>query len=149
MNSVERALHTLRVQTRFEIAQAAAGVANAVETTRGAQRQVEVQTDRCQHLVRELRRSVEQPTLDPMQRTLLQRLYRAERQGLDRWHGQHHHAQRIEDERREALAHVRHRDSSLQRALKREQRLQAVEAQRRSLVEADDLWLQRTTRSGA
>jgi hypothetical protein len=149
LSSHERALRTVLSQVQFEIAQAAARVAESALLAAKARKIVDDLADRCTLVARELRRSMASNAVNPAQLAIVQRLYQFEAAALESWQRRQRDALRVEDERRLELAQLRHRDRSLQRALGGELQRQANEAQRAEFAEADDLWAQRTGRAVA
>ncbi len=146
MNSLEKALRTVRSQMRFEVALAAARVSEAADATDHAHSRVNALTQQCADIDKELRRAMQQPSFDPAPLAMIQNFLQFELRSLERWRKQLEAAKECEYESRAELARLRHHDRSLEGAVKKAQRAQESERRKDDFIAADDLWLQHSSR---
>jgi hypothetical protein len=141
MTPVERALHTLGGQLRFEIAQSAARVAAAGDLSEWTRERVEVLARRRDGAVAQIRDTLRRAAVDPALLDSMRRLYASELEACAAWESRLEAAGRREEDARAELAQLRGRDRLVERGLQQERRR---EAGRRSAAEAiavDEMWL--------
>lgn len=146
MTSDDSALRAVRTQVQFELAQTAAEVAEAATISAHTQRQVVTLTQRCESSARELRGAMARSRLNPALLDAMRRLYQIEQRALYDWETRLTQARHREEQARTALAGVRNRERSLERALLAERRKQQLKRQALEIIQADDMWLQHVWR---
>ncbi len=147
MNSTERTLRAVRTQVQFHLAQTAAEVAQAAALCVAAQRRVDALSERCQSAARATHTAQARVAIDPALLAAMHGLLNTEQHALHGARVQLEALTQREQQARSALAEVRNRDRSVERALKSAQRGQQLEQQAREMIRADDQWLQLQWRS--
>jgi hypothetical protein len=143
MSSTERALQAVRAMTQFEIAQAGAEVAQTAEVCACEARKLADSARRCESSAGELRRTLPLPGVNPELLRAMHRLYQQERRDWTQSRARHDVARHNEERAREALAELRNRESSLDKALQLQRGQRRLARQAVEMQRADDLWLQR------
>ena len=143
MNSSERTLRAVRTLVQFDLAQRGADVAQAAALCAGAKREMNAVTQRCNSAMREMRSVQERSAIDPALFAAVHALLSIERHELRESQTRLVELTEREQQARAALADVRNRDRSVERALQAEQREQRLEQQVQDILRADDMWLQR------
>ena len=144
MRSSEPALRAVRTQVQFELAEAAAKVAQAAALCAEAQEHVTALRQRCECAAGELRDAMGRSKINPALLAAMRRVHRLEAGALRDWQGRLATAEEREQQARAGLAEVRNRERSLDRALQAEVRKQDLLGQTREMLAVDDLWLQHT-----
>jgi hypothetical protein len=142
MNSIELPLRAVRTQVQFEIVAAADAVAQAAAEATRAQRRVKASSRRCDVLAGALRTALGRSHLNPTLLGTMRRLFHVEHVSLQQRRATFEDAQRREQHERGALAELRNRERSLDRALQAERRCRQLAQRAREVRIADDLWLQ-------
>jgi hypothetical protein len=145
---VERALHTLGGQLRFEIAQSASRVADAAALSARTRERVAVLAARRDGAAELIRDALARPAPDPALLGSMRGLFARELEACAAWESRLQVAGEQERCAREELAMLRGRDRLVAHGLRQEHRR---EAGRRSAAEGlvvDELWL-RQQRSAA
>lgn len=145
MSKSERTLLALHALTRFEMVEAASKVAQSIERRKEAQLQVDALIERCKRTAAELRDAMKREQVNPALVGAMHRYYGREHHVLREWRAQLASAQEYEQHATLALAHVRNRERSLERAMQAERRKQQLQRDAIENVRADDLWLQQYT----
>ena len=146
MASIEPALHAVRTLAQFELAEAAAKVAQAATLSSRAQHRVTLLTQRCESVVSELRGAIARSRINPALLDAMRRLYQAEHRMLQDAQVELAVALRREQQLRDALAELRNRERALERAVKAERRKRQAKQQTFAVTLADDMWLQHAWR---
>ncbi|HET9446850.1 MAG TPA: hypothetical protein VFO35_11350 [Steroidobacteraceae bacterium] len=146
MRSSEPALRAVRTQVQFELAEAAALVAAAAAQTAEAFEQVSTFKRHCAEAAEQLRSALARNAINPPLLAAMRRVHRRDAQALQEFQSSLAAAQEREQQARAALADVRNRERSLDRALHAELRKQQLEQQAREMLDVDDLWLQHARR---
>jgi hypothetical protein len=149
MKDSVRALEALQAQTEFDVVEAGAVVWAAADAVRRAEQAVAVAIERCRVADGESRRAMQAARLNPALVVSLRRLSTLERGDLCAIKAVLVRARAREEEARAALAGLRNRQRSFERALASalaasRRRLEVAEAER-----ADESWLQRRTRAAS
>jgi hypothetical protein len=145
MSKSERTLLALHALTRFEMVEAASKVAQSIERRKETQLQVDVLVERCKRTAAELRDAMRREQVNPALIGAMHRFYGREHHSLREWREHLASAQQYEQQVTLALAHVRNRERSLERAMQAERRKQQLRRDALENVRADDLWLQQYT----
>lgn len=149
MSSSESALRAVRTQVQFELAEAAAGVAREGAKRVEAHEQVVAIERRCDRAAYELRGAMNRALINPALLAAMRGIYLQETEALQDWQARLATAQEREQEARAALADVRNRERSLDRAVRTEQRKRALQEQTREMIDVDELWLQHSRRASS
>jgi len=149
MISTERVLSTLRTQLQFELAQTGAAVAQAATLGAQAQHKVANSTRRREGIVLELRRAMTQVPFNPALLDAMRRLHQEERRVLREAKTGLAAAEQRERQARAALADLRSRDRSLERALQAERHKQQMQQATLENIHADDQWLRQVKKETA
>lgn len=149
MNRDERTLRALRSHARFELVRQAAVVAQAAEATMHAEGRVALLESRVGAYLRELRRMMVRPQVNSALLATMRRDQRMEQSALAEWQRRQSVARRQEQEARDVLADLRNQERSLERALTAERRKRESRWQAAEMVNADELWLQRSLREAS
>lgn len=142
MTPAEKALHAVRIQLQFELVQTGAAAGQAALHSARTQHEVTGLTQRCDAAVIELRSVMRRAQVNPALLEAMQRLYRIERLALGNSQARLVVAQQREQQLRAALADLRNRDRTLERALQVERRKALRKLQSLEIIRADDLWVQ-------
>lgn len=142
MNRIESTLRAVRTQVQFELVEVAAEVVRAAARAVSAQDEMKQADRRCNAAAGELRATMAAAPMNPALVRAMGRIYDGERSVLRAARSQLAAAKRLEDDARTALADVRNRERSLERALQEEQRKRRAQQQAFELIQADELWLQ-------
>lgn len=146
MRSSDRALRALRAQVQFQLAQIAPEVASAAVVRASWQERAADFAKRSEVASSELRGALCRQPINPALLVTMRRMYQYEHRAFDEARAQAEEAQRHEQRARDALANLRNRDHSLERALQAERRRQDLKLQVKEIEHADDWWLQRLWR---
>jgi predicted GTPase len=146
MTSHQTALRAIRTQVQFELAQTAAEVARAASVSAEAQREVTILMQHCESATRELRDAMGRSRINPALLDAMRRIYQVEQRALCDWEVRLEAARQREAQARAALAGVRNRERSLERAQQVERRRRQLKEQAIEIIRADDMWLQRVWR---
>ncbi|MET0534967.1 MAG: hypothetical protein ABW171_12140 [Steroidobacter sp.] len=141
MQASERTLHALRAQVSFELVENAAAVARAAKVLSTASDRANESMRSSEAAAEALRMVMGQARPNPTHMTMMRRVYRAELHALHEAENDLAAAEVDEQHKRDALAELRNRERSLERAIdvdraKRTRREQVVE-----MAIADDSWL--------
>lgn len=147
MADTASALRAVRTEVQFEVMQAIAEVAQATAHAEKIQSELSHLTLRCDHMASTLNGAMRRPQLNPAMIETLRRLYQTDYQTLSDVKGRLTEARQQEQQARSALAALRNRERSLDRALKAEQRKQESRREVVQMENADDMWLQRVSLS--
>ena len=146
MSTPEPALRAIRSQVQFELVQAAAEVAQAAGlTARTGDRVMSLQR-RADAFLRELRQIMARPQLNAALLDTMRRCHRIEQSELRECQTRLLAARQHEQQARAALADLRNRDRSLDRALRAERHKRQLRIQALEIIRADELWLQHSLR---
>ena len=149
MTPVERALHTLGGQLRFEIAQSAARVAAASELSQWTRERVDVLARRRDGAVAHIRDTLRRAAVDPALLDSMRRLYASELEACTAWESRLHAAGQREAQARAELALLRGRDRLVERGLQQERRREAGRRDAAEAAAGDELWLRHDPARGS
>lgn len=149
MSSIETTLRALRTQVGFELVEAAAEVITARDLSAGAQGHVSSQLHRTESFMRRLREIGARPQPNAALYLAVRQCCRAEEQALREWRIRLADAQQRERRARSALAELRNKERSLERALHAERRKRQRRVSSLEMIRADELWLQHSLRERA
>ncbi len=141
MSASEATLAVLQTQVQFEVAQSAAEVVRASALTARAQQQTTRSADHCEAFARELRAAMEGSRVNPALLDAMRRIYRIGQLELHEWQTRLHEAQQRERQARTALADLRNRERSLERARQAERRKRQLKEQTLEFTRYDEMWL--------
>lgn len=143
MSSDDKALRALRAMNEFDVLEAAANVARALQARQSLQQRTQELRQQCAEDAMHLRVAMSRERLDPALVGSLQRSYRVEQDMLRERQALLAGAERREDEALAVLARLRGKQRSVEEALRVE--AGKAESRRRSadMSRVDDLWLQR------
>jgi isoaspartyl peptidase/L-asparaginase-like protein (Ntn-hydrolase superfamily) len=142
MKSSEPTLRAIRAQVQFELAQAAAEVAQAAAITASVQQQVNLAAGRYESVARELQAIMGSSRINPPQLAAMQRMFHSEHVLLQGYQKELAAAEQREHQARSVLASLRNRERSLERALQAEQHRRKLKELAQDMLVADDMWLQ-------
>jgi hypothetical protein len=146
MKNSLRALEALRSRAHFEVVEAGAAVSAAAEAAAGSERAVERATERTKSADAEVRRAIGVEHVNPALIVSLRRLSRIEHRELSTAKVALERDRAHEEAMRTALADLRNRERSLERALEAAHEEERRSVAGREIVLADEAWLQRSTR---
>lgn len=147
MRPPERVLHAIQSMMQFDIAQAGADVAKAAAARASEEWTLADAAQRNEAAQSELRRTLLLPCTNPELLRAMHRLYQQEQRVWMQSRARLDAALHDEAKAREALAELRNRDASLDKALQSHRRQRHLEQQLTEMQRADDLWLQRSRRN--
>ena len=147
MKDMVRALEALRVQTEFEVVEAGAAVSTAAQAVRRTESAVTTASGRCRVADDELCRAMQATRLNPALVASLRSLFRAERVELSATQSALGRDRAREAGARAALADLRNRERSFERALDSALAAEQRRLEAREAVQADEAWLQRRMRT--
>jgi hypothetical protein len=147
MRSNERALRALRAQVQFELAESAAEFARTVAIAIRAEEEASVAEHRRDIAADQVRSVMSRAQVNPPLLDTMRRLYHGEQRTTHECQKRLKAAQEREQDACTALAEVRNRERSLERALEAERRGQQLASATREILEGDDLWLQHIWRA--
>jgi hypothetical protein len=146
VTSNEPVLRAVRTQVQFELAQAAAEVADATARSGQARQQAAALAQRCDAVARGIRDAMNEEPMNPALLQAMRRAYHSEHIALRDWQARLSVAGQREEQARIVLAGLRNRDRSLERALQAERVKRDRRRQAQEMVLADETWLQHTSR---
>jgi hypothetical protein len=149
MHSNERALRALRAQVQFELAESAAEFARIVALSMRAEEEASAAAQRRDVAADHVRTVMRRAQVNPPLLAAMRRLYHVEQRTTHECHKRLKAAREREQEACNALAHLRNRERSLERALEAERRSQQLASATREILEGDDLWLQHMWRASS
>ena len=142
MTPSERALRAVRALVQFDLAQSGAQVAEAMALTARAQHEVTTATRRCEVAASGLRDVGTRSPINPPLLDAMHHVFRSERRALNDFRSRLAAATEAEERARTALADLRNRERSLDRALQAERQQRLLKQVALDTSRADDMWLQ-------
>lgn len=142
MTPSERALRAVRALVQFDLAQSGAQVAEAMALTARAQHEVTTSTRRCEVAASGLRDVGTRSPINPPLLDAMHHVFRSERRTLNDFRSRLAAATDAEERARTALADLRNRERSLDRALQAERQQRLLKQVALDTSRADDMWLQ-------
>jgi DNA repair ATPase RecN len=141
MTTPERALRAVRSLVQFDLAQSGAQVAEAMALSARAQHEVTTATRRCEAAASGLRDAGARSPINPALLDAMHHLFRSEQRTLNDFRSRLAAAKEAEDRARTALAGLRNRERSLERALQVERQQRQLKQAALDISRADDMWL--------
>jgi hypothetical protein len=148
MKANERVLSVLRTQAQFEVAQSSLEVAQAASRSAQAEEQASSCERNVTAIANELEGTLQRKAIDPAWLDSMQRVYRGQRRAWVEMKARLATAQQREQQARAALAQLRHRERSLERAAHSERQRQQRELDAREMIRIDEMWLQHSHAAG-
>jgi hypothetical protein len=141
MTTPEQSLRAVRTLVQFDLAQSGAQVAEATTLSARAENEVTTATTRCEAAASGLRSATARSLVNPALLDAMHRLFRSERRTLNESQSRLAAAQEREERARAALADLRNRERSLDRALKADRQQRQLKQAALEISRADDMWL--------